>query len=497
MAFLDMLESLGRGIGDVAAVPLTGLAMLQAARSGRDPRAVLQQSALQHQELQRSQQAGLIQKATALYDPAMRAYLTQNPDAAEVFGLHTVPRELATPEMLETGGYAEPGGPTIGIPPARLGVVPPPIETSQALQRRQLEANINWLNTMRQAARNQLGMGTEGAGPGTAPGAPPPGITAGSSPAGVPTPPPVGGQPTPGGQPETPASSMARPAPGETSGPPVGGGSYMDIGPSGPTIRPRKLTVHNLPAGTPDPITGQPLTRARTIRGVAGDTILVPTPSPGQLQQAQRTKSALDTINDLEKKLVDPKYATAVGNLGPLDPIGRLTGGLTGGWTAIPGSNPYWFNYRYQGGKALDPETREVMESLGFLAGTGFQGLTAGIRHKDVLDDIRVHLPNPASDTLEQVQGKIAYLRSRYEDILQAIPSAIAAALSQNPDDMSLVTPEIQQKIAQAADAHVEAVGREHMGEGTPTPGAGAPNFDDVTQRLLQRHKARIVGRAE
>jgi hypothetical protein len=468
---MDMLSSLGRGIGNVASVPLTGLAMVEAARRGQSPGAVLTQQAQARQALANAEQEGLLKKAAALQDPAARAYLAQNPDAAEAFGLHSVPQGIASPEVLASGGY-EPGGVS---PPARLGVVPPMVETSGSLQRKQLEANINWLNQNRDMMRGM--MAQEGVGGTPEEAGPQRGITAGANPALTPTAGPVGGGPG------APASPGAQPAPSSTAGPTLGGGHYMEMGPSGPSIKPRRLTVHNLPAGSPDPITGGPLTRARTIRGVTGDTVLVPTPSPGQLQQAQRTRSALDTISDLDKKMNDPRYAQAVEHFGPIDPINTLTGGMTGGWTAIPGSNPYWFNYRHQGGTALDPQTRELMESVGFLAGTGFQGLTAGIRHKDVLDDIRVHLPDPSADTPEQIRAKVTYLKSRYADILAAIPSSVAAGLGSNPDDMGVVTPKLQEAVAAAADQHVNTVGKEQI-VGGPTPNGPADTFS----RLRARH---------
>src|SRR6267142_457614 len=101
-----------RKAGDVAGtglgVALTPLAMLEAARGGQNPFAVLNE--IQAGPQLRQQQA-ILKQAEALNNPALRGLLTQQPELAGTFGVNTVPSGIASPEVLANAPGAQgPGG---------------------------------------------------------------------------------------------------------------------------------------------------------------------------------------------------------------------------------------------------------------------------------------------------------------------------------------------------------------------------------------------------
>jgi hypothetical protein len=77
-----------------------------------------------------------------------------------------------------------------------------------------------------------------------------------------------------------------------------------------------------------------------------------------------------------------------------------------------------WRNYSDYGGEGNTPEQNKLMEGIGYYTGTGFQAFLAGLRNQKIVEDIRVHIPQPF-DTENLIRSKIQYLNGRYDDILK------------------------------------------------------------------------------
>jgi hypothetical protein len=194
MSFLDQLRAIGRGAQTGLGAALTPVAMAMAARGGRDPFEILRQqqggqdplNPLQQAQLQQAKQAMLVQQMTASQDPAARAFLLQNPDAAAQMGFPVGSRSEAIFTRGEPGTMLQPDA-VMG--PQRTALLPPAVDTTDALRRQQMQANTAWLQSIRglvsgDAAGGQ-GLGAAGGMPG---GMSVTGLTAGGPVLGYPPP---------------------------------------------------------------------------------------------------------------------------------------------------------------------------------------------------------------------------------------------------------------------------------------------------------------------
>lgn len=162
---METLRQLGGGAARGLGVALTPLAMAQAARSGRNPFDIIDEiqggnlrRQLQEAQLADLQQRGLIQRASALQDPATRALLAQTPEAAGAFGLPTVPSGIASPEVL-----AQAGNPPVG---GNVAMLPPQAETTESLQRQALKGRSEYFDLIRNIMKGEQGGAPQAGGAG-------------------------------------------------------------------------------------------------------------------------------------------------------------------------------------------------------------------------------------------------------------------------------------------------------------------------------------------
>jgi hypothetical protein len=127
----------------------------------------------------------------------------------------------------------------------------------------------------------------------------------------------------------------------------------------------------------------------------------------------EQVASAQDTAKTLLTMLNDKKFAEAKKSLGP-----DLTANV-GGYQVGPSQfNRVWRNYKDYGGQGNTVEQNKLMEAIGYYTGTGFQAFLSGLRNQKIVEDIRVHIPQPF-DTEPTIRSKIEYLGHRYTDVLR------------------------------------------------------------------------------
>lgn len=254
------------------------LSNVEAARSGISP----QMHALQ-QQLGYGQLAGLYQ------DPAVRQMAMGDPNFAQRIGLPTA----------QVGGTMLPGGGFQGTlaqqrlqqagfaPGSTITNLPPQAPTEDFLRRAQLLSNVNFMNAYRGLLGNYLGGGggtTEG---GAAPTA--------LDPASI----PPRGAPSPQAAP-TATPSAAYAAPGGTGDLSLTRPGIVTLGPAGPTFGAPK--IRPMPAGTINPMTGQPLTGPVRV----GNEILTP-----EMPKTLYEKAQQDLGPGASTEAVNQKIATA------------------------------------------------------------------------------------------------------------------------------------------------------------------------------------------
>lgn len=287
--FLEMLKGAGHGA-------LTGASMLAAVRQGRDPFALFTERDIRQQQLHDLEQASILKQAAALQDPAARAYLMQNPQAASAFGLPTetavgasanfpVPSDLGTtPQTIQPQGQAQMA--------RQMGVLPPQVETAGSMA---IEAN------RQKQAYFQLLQGLMGGG---------------------------GGQ-----QPQMPMGGGVQPAAGGAPGrAPM---RLQTIGPSGPSFG--VTPTASVESGTINPATGQPF-QAGELNPSGAPVLVKPTKmtqaNQGQLGKVKAARAALslfDTPIDVKTGQPNPNGVKPIDTL----PSGESYGGIA----ALPGAS--------------------------------------------------------------------------------------------------------------------------------------------------------------
>lgn len=157
---MQSLGKVGKGVGTAIGVPLTGLAMVQAARSGRDPLAVLRTAmgeedplnSLQQAQLEQIKKQGLLAQIEAATNPQKSAYLRQSPEAAKALGFNVL--DVPVP-----GTDAGPG--MISGPDRTTQIVDIP-QVPMTPQQRLQAAQAQWLEQL----QGGLGGGQPGVGQG-------------------------------------------------------------------------------------------------------------------------------------------------------------------------------------------------------------------------------------------------------------------------------------------------------------------------------------------
>lgn len=138
----------------------------------------------------------------------------------------------------------------------------------------------------------------------------------------------------------------------------------------------------------------------------------------------EQVASAKDTSKALLSMLDDPKFTDAKKSLGP-----DLTANV-GGYQVGPSQfNRVWRNYKDYGGEGNTPEQNKLMEGIGYYTGTGFQAFLAGLRNQKIVEDIRVHIPQPF-DTEPTIRSKIQYLNGRYDSVLKEFAAGAGSVRS-------------------------------------------------------------------
>lgn len=158
------LGSLGRGISTGLGTALTPIAMLMAARSGRNPFDVLAsgentqlEQELRRAQIARAQQDGLFERIAGLQDPGVRGYAVENPSVAPQLGLETVPGGIASPEVLNTAGIRS------GAAGRDVPMLPARVATYEDARRRLTEGQARWYDKITGGGGADVGgIGPEG-----------------------------------------------------------------------------------------------------------------------------------------------------------------------------------------------------------------------------------------------------------------------------------------------------------------------------------------------
>lgn len=180
-----LLDTIGQGLGTGLGTALTPLAMLMAAKGGRDPFSILRagddamrQRQAQEAALAAAQREDIEKRAAGVQTLAVRDYLATHPEAAPAFGLQTAPMGIAAPEYLERAGlggvpgYQPPnfltgdlggvGVPSPGrvLPPSgEISLLPQQLLTPEEAERRQTLSQTRALDQFTSAVEGATGAG--------------------------------------------------------------------------------------------------------------------------------------------------------------------------------------------------------------------------------------------------------------------------------------------------------------------------------------------------
>lgn len=183
----------------------------------------------------------------------------------------------------------------------------------------------------------------------------------------------------------------------------IGWGAWPVTDDKGNLVRYEKGPLSNVPPGV----------KALNPRDIEAQQQEAKAPLMTIQRAREQVASAKDTSKALLTMLNDPKFNDAKKSLGP-----DLTTNVAGYQLGPSQFNRIWRNYKDYGGEGNSTEQNKLMEAIGYYTGTGFQAFLAGLRNQKIVEDIRVHIPQPF-DNEDTIRSKIEYLGHRYDDVLR------------------------------------------------------------------------------